>query len=183
MRGDRTDGLTRERVLAVALSLFADNGVSGTSMRMIADRLGAGEADVHGAFRTRDDIVLALVEPALGRLGSIADEAEAQRGHQARRDTAMAGVVDLVVDFRRVAATLAFDPVAVRLIRAHPAVRSLQRVRRLLGASAPDQGSRVRFTVFSGGLIMAGADPAVATLDDEDLRDHLLGAARRILKG
>ena len=37
--------------------------------------------------------------------------------------------------------------------------------------------------VVSGGLIMAGADPAVAGLDEEDLRDHLLAAARRILKG
>jgi hypothetical protein len=96
---------------------------------------------------------------------------------------ALVGVVELVTDFRKVAPIIGFDQVAVRLIRAHPAVRSLQRVRRLLGASAPDPGSRARLAMLSGGLIMAGSDPAVATLDSEDLRDHLLSAARRILKG
>jgi AcrR family transcriptional regulator len=173
----------RERLLSAALDVFAANGVSGTSLEMIAQRAEVTLAELRHEFPERDDLVLALVGPALERMGPIADGAEAQRGHAARLEAAMAGVVDLVVDYRRVASTLSFDPVAVRLIRGHPAVRSLQRVRRLLGASAPDQGSRARLAVLSGGLIMAGADPAVATLDDEDLRDHLLAAARRILKG
>lgn len=177
------DAVARERLLAVALDLFAAHGVSATSLEMVAERLGVTIGDVQKAFPERDDLVLALVGPALERMGPIADGAEAQRGHAARLEATMAGIVDLVVDYRKVASTLSFDPVAVRLIRAHPAVRSLQRVRRLLGASAPDQGSRVRLAVLSGGLIMAGADPAVATLDDEDLRAHLLAAARRILKG
>jgi len=176
-------GTARERLLAAALDLFAEHGVSGTSLQMIADRLGVTKAAVYHQFQTKDEIVLAVIDPALGRLGPIADHAEAQRGQTARRDTALAGVVDLVVDQRKVSTTLSFDPVVKRLVRAHPALRSLHRVRRLLGGSAPDPGSRVRMAVLSGGLIMAGADPAVAGLDDEDFRDHLLAAARRILKG
>jgi len=127
--------------------------------------------------------VLAVIDPALVRLEPIAEQAEAQRGHAARRDAVLAGVVDLVVEFRRVSSTLSFDPVVVRLVRSHHALRSLQRIRRLLGGTAPDPGSRVRMAVLSGGLIMAGADPAVAGLDDEDFRDHLLAAAWRILRG
>jgi AcrR family transcriptional regulator len=183
MRGNRPAGTTRERLLAAALDLYAEHGVGGTSPQMIADRLGVTTAAVRNEFPTGDDIVLALLGPPLDRLGPIADEAERQRSHAARRDAALAGVVDLVVDYRKVSSTLSFDPVAVRLVRGHPAARSLRRVRGLLGASAPDPGSRVRMAMLSGGLIMAGADPAVAKLDDEDLRDHLLGAARRILKG
>ena len=176
-------GTARERLLAAALDLFAEHGVSGTSLQMIADRLGVTKAAVYHQFQTKDEIVLAVIDPALERLGPIADHAEAQRGQIARRDTVLAGIVDLVVDERKVSTTLSFDPVVMRLVRAHPALRSLQRIRRLLGGTAPDPGSRVRIAVLSGGLIMAGADPAVAGLDDEDFRDHLLAAARRILKG
>jgi len=176
-------GTARERLLAAALDLFAEHGVSGTSLQMIADRLGVTKAAVYHQFQTKDEIVLAVIDPALDRLGPIADHAEAQRGQTARRDTVLAGIVDLVVDERKVSTTLSFDPVVMRLVRAHPALRSLQRIRRLLGGTAPDPGSRVRIAVLSGGLIMAGADPAVAGLDDEDFRDHLLAAARRILRG
>jgi len=176
-------GTARERLLAAALDLFAEHGVSGTSLQMIADRLGVTKAAVYHQSQTKDEIVLAVIDPALDRLGPIADHAEAQRGQTARRDTVLAGIVDLVVDERKVSTTLSFDPVVMRLVRAHPALRSLQRIRRLLGGTAPDPGSRVRIAVLSGGLIMAGADPAVAGLDDEDFRDHLLAAARRILKG
>jgi len=176
-------GTARERLLAAALDVFAEHGVSGTSLQMIADRLGVTKAAVYHQFQTKDEIVLAVIDPALERLGPIADHAEAQRGQIARRDTVLAGIVDLVVDERKVSTTLSFDPVVMRLVRAHPALRSLHRIRRLLGGTAPDPGSRVRIAVLSGGLIMAGADPAVAGLDDEDFRDHLLAAARRILKG
>jgi AcrR family transcriptional regulator len=173
----------RERLLSAALDLFAQHGVSGTSLQMIADRLGVTKAAVYHQFQSKDDIVLAVIDPALARLGPIADHAEAQRGPAARRDAVLEGVVDLVVDQRKVSTTLSFDPVVMRLVRAHPALRSLQRIRRLLGGTAPDPGSRVRMAVLSGGLIMAGADPAVSGLDSEDFRDHLLATARRILKG
>jgi AcrR family transcriptional regulator len=176
-------GTARERLLAAALELFAEHGVSGTSLQMIADRLGVTKAAVYHQFQTKNDIVLAVIDPALERLGPIADHAEAQRGQTARRETVLAGVIDLIVDERKVSTTLSFDPVVMRLVRAHPALRSLHRVRRLLGGTAPDPGSRVRIAVLSGGLLMAGADPAVAGLDNEDFRDHLLAAARRILKG
>ncbi|GIM89146.1 TetR/AcrR family transcriptional regulator [Paractinoplanes toevensis] len=173
----------RERLLAAALDLFAEHGVSGTSLQMIADRLGVTKAAVYHQFPSKDDIVLAVIGPALGRLGEIAEHAESRRGSAARHEAVLAGVVDLVVGFRRVSATLSYDPVVVRLVRAHPALRDLQRIRRLLGGTAPDPGSRVRMAVIAGGLMMAGADPAVAGLDDEDFRDHLLAAGRRILRG
>jgi AcrR family transcriptional regulator len=173
----------RVRVLTAALELFAEHGVSGTSLQMIADRLGVTKAAVYHQFQSKDDIVLAVIEPAMVRLGEVADDAEAQRGPAARRDAVLAGVVGLVVEFRKIATTMSFDPVVTRLVRTHPALRSLQRVRRLLGGTAPDPGSRVRMAVLSGGLIMAGSDPAVKGLDDEDFRDHLLAAGRRILTG
>src|SRR3954467_6373174 len=95
-------GQGRGRVLAAALDLFAEHGVSGTSLQMIADRLGVTKAAVYHQFATKDEIVLAVVEPALDRLAQICDTAEAERGQAARRDAALAGVVDVVVTYRRV---------------------------------------------------------------------------------
>ncbi|GAA0579901.1 hypothetical protein GCM10010172_76080 [Paractinoplanes ferrugineus] len=168
-----------DRLLAAALDLFAAHGVSATSTRMIADRAGVPPEQMP----PMDDLVLAVIAPALDRFAVIADHAEAQRGHAARREAVLAGVVDLVIEFRKVSTTLSFDPVVIRILRSNPAVRNLHRIRRLLGGTAPDPGSRVRMAVISGGLMMAGADPAVAGLDDEDFRDHLLAAGRRILTG
>jgi AcrR family transcriptional regulator len=173
----------RGRLLAAALDLFGEYGVSGTSLQMIADRLGVTKAAVYHQFPTKDEIVLAVIGPALERLGSIADDAERLRGAAARREAVLTGIVDLVIEHRRVVAVLSFDPVVVRLVREHPMVGTLPRLRRMLAGATVDAGSRVRLAMVGGALMMAGADPAVAPLGDEELRHHLLPVARRILRG
>ena len=47
-------------MLDAALALFADNGVSGTSLQMIADAVGITKAAVYHQFRTKEQIVLAV---------------------------------------------------------------------------------------------------------------------------
>ena len=39
----------------------------------------------------------------------------------------------------------------------------------------------MRAAMVSGGLMIAGVDPALSALSDDELRAHLLAAARRIL--
>ena len=67
----------RTRVLDAALDLFAQHGVSGTSLQMIADAVGITKAAVYHQFRTKDNIVLAVTERELFRLAPALDEAEA----------------------------------------------------------------------------------------------------------
>ena len=45
------------RIIDATLPLFGDHGVSGTSLQMIADRLGVTKAAVHHQFPTKDEIV------------------------------------------------------------------------------------------------------------------------------
>jgi hypothetical protein len=73
--------------------------------------------------------------------------------------------------------------VAIRLVRAHPAMRDLHRLRLLLAGPHPDAGAQVRLAMLSGGLVMAGVDPALAACAPDDLRRHLLDTARRTLGG
>ena len=58
----------RTRVLDAAWDLFADHGVSGTSLQMIADAVGITKAAVYHQFRTKDHIVIAVTERELGKL-------------------------------------------------------------------------------------------------------------------
>ena len=56
-------GFARERVLEAALHLFAERGVNGTSLQMIADHLGVSKAAIYYQFHTKDDIVLSVGSP------------------------------------------------------------------------------------------------------------------------
>jgi AcrR family transcriptional regulator len=54
-------GRARQRVLDAALELFAEHGVSGTSLQMIADRLGLTKAAVYHQFPAKEDIAVAIL--------------------------------------------------------------------------------------------------------------------------
>jgi AcrR family transcriptional regulator len=49
------------RILSAALDLFADHGVSGTSLQMIADAVGVTKAAVYHKFKTKEEVVIAVV--------------------------------------------------------------------------------------------------------------------------
>lgn len=73
----RTD--TRDRVLAVALELFADQGYQATSLREIAERLGVSKAAVYFHFRSKQEILTALLRGYADDVTALAVEAEARR--------------------------------------------------------------------------------------------------------
>lgn len=53
----------RERLLQAAGEQFRDHGVGATSLQMIADRLGVSKAAIYHHFKSRDEIIEALMEP------------------------------------------------------------------------------------------------------------------------
>src|SRR6516164_4397770 len=60
----------------VALDLFADHGVSGTSFQMIADEVGVTKGAIYHQFGTKDAIVLGVLEVQLQPLEEAVEEAE-----------------------------------------------------------------------------------------------------------
>src|SRR5262249_40185299 len=58
------------RIIEAALDLFAEHGIGGTSLQMIADALGVTKAAVYHQYNTKDEIVLALAPGVLSRLGA-----------------------------------------------------------------------------------------------------------------
>ena len=176
-------GTARGRLLAVALDLFMRHGVSGTSLQMIADELGVTKAAVYHQFHSKEDIVGAVIAPALAELAAVADAAEARRRRTDQVRVALDGVVDLVVRHRGLFAMIMTDPQVGRLVRSRPPLRGLeQRIEAILTGPDPDAGTLVDSAMVSGALLVAGMDPRLAGLDDETLRRQLSATVFRMLR-
>lgn len=174
-------GEGRQRVLDAALALFAEHGVSGTSLQMIADRLGVTKAAVFYQFHSKDDIVCAVLEEAVRDLDAVVVEASALPTRAEQVEAAWRGVVDVVLRHGRAAAVLQRDPAVTALLEGHEALaRTTTQVQELL--LGPDAGvlTRVATTVLANGVLTARSDPALADVDDDALRDALLACARAL---
>jgi AcrR family transcriptional regulator len=62
---------TRERIQAVALELFAEQGYDKTSLREIAERLDVTKAALYYHFKSKEDIVTSLVEDYFGEIDQL----------------------------------------------------------------------------------------------------------------
>src|SRR5271167_2314529 len=67
---------TRARILEVALQLFTEHGFDGTTLQQIADRLGFTKAALYYHFRSKDDLLEALLAPAVAGLEELLDTHE-----------------------------------------------------------------------------------------------------------
>jgi len=171
----------RTRVLDAALALFAEHGVSGTSLQMIADAVGITKAAVYHQFRTKEQIVIAVTERELGRLEPALGEAEAHDDGPQARDALLVSVIEMAVRDRRLVRTLQFDPVVVRLLAEHePFQRFMERLYQVLLSDAGLDG-RIEAAMFSGAISTAVMHPLVADIDDETLLTRLIDMSRRLL--
>jgi AcrR family transcriptional regulator len=130
-----------QRVLHAALELFAEHGFDGTSLQQIADRLGFTKAAVYYHFRSKDDLLAALVGPAFDELGELLAEAEALPPGPGRRKLALQSFVDYLLRHRSTAAWMCRDAAAMT----RPVVwdRSRDIERRLDALLRVDDGDRV----------------------------------------
>ncbi|MCO1598492.1 TetR/AcrR family transcriptional regulator [Micromonospora sp. RHAY321] len=78
-------GGTRERIKAVALELFTEQGYEKTSLREIAERLNVTKAALYYHFKSKDDIVASFVEDRLERMDALTAWAESQPASLATR--------------------------------------------------------------------------------------------------
>lgn len=62
---------THQRIQDVALELFADKGYDKTSLREIAERLDVTKAALYYHFKTKEDILVSLVEDHFGRVDEL----------------------------------------------------------------------------------------------------------------
>ena len=171
---------TRQRLIDVAVGLFTRHSFAGTSLQMIADELGVTKAAVYHHFHTREELLLAVLEPLFLELQSGVVAAEAQRGPHARAERALSGFVTLAVRNRSLVSVLAGDPSVIEMVRTHPRLGEvIDRQVRLLADVNPGRVGEVGAAVVMSGVACAVGQ--VSDLDDDELRRYLVEAARRTL--
>ena len=171
----------QRRVLAAALDLFADHGVSGTSLQMIADEIGVTKAAVYHQFRTKEQIVVAVAEVEMARLDEAVIEAEAAGGGATAREVLLARVIAMAVARRRWVHALSGDPVMIRVLGTHPPLLDLmERVYSILLGGDTGTTTRVQIAIVSAAMGGAVVHPLLADLDDVTLEAELLRVSRRL---
>src|SRR5258705_8177875 len=101
---------TRTRLIEVAVDLFTRHSFAGTSLQMIADELGFTKAAIYHHFRTREQLLAAVLEPMLDELRTVVESAETRRTAHARAERMLNGFAALTVRNRRLVAVLGADP-------------------------------------------------------------------------
>jgi AcrR family transcriptional regulator len=172
---------SRQRFIDAAIRLFARHSFAGTSLQMIADEVGVTKSAVHHHFRTREELLNAVIEPLLGELMAAVEAAEGQRSRRARAERMLTGLVDIVVGNRILVPMLAGDPGATEMLRSRTEVSDLiNRLIMLLADVEPGVGGWIKADMVMAG-IAGGMSARTRGLDDDVLRRHLVQASRRTL--
>ncbi len=172
----------QRRVVVAALDLFAQHGVSGTSLQMIADAVGVTKAAVYHQFKTKEAIVVAAVDVELGTLEPALEAAEAIDAEPGALEALLGRVIDVAVGRRRMVGNILYDPVIVRLLAEHaPFQQFMERFFRTLLGERTDADARMRVAMAASAIGGAVTHPLVADLDDATLTTGILRLSQRFL--
>jgi AcrR family transcriptional regulator len=172
---------TRQRLLDVAKALISQHGFAGTSLQMIADELGFTKAAIYYHFRTRDQLLIALMEPLLHQIRRVVEVAESQRTPRSQMDAMVQGFAGVVAKNRSLAAVMVFDPGVHRVLRPQPEWGDLI-ARQLTLLVEPESGATgiIKATALMTGLAGA-ATGAPLEVDEASLTQELSELGRRMM--
>lgn len=172
---------TRQRLLDVAMALVSQNGFAGTSLQMIADELGFTKAAIYYHFRTRDQLLIALMEPMLHQIRTVVEAAEGQRTARTQMDAMVQGFASVVAKNRSLAAIMVFDPSVHRVLQLQPDWGDLilRQLGLLMQLDSEPTGVIKATAVFTG--LAGAATGAPLEVDEQSLADELTDLGRKML--
>jgi AcrR family transcriptional regulator len=178
----RRSGVVKPQIVEAARQLFAQRGVSATSLQTIADAIGVTKAAVYHHFKTKEEIIFAVAEEPLRRLEAAVDAAEAEDRTGDSLYVLLVQLVDLAVEQRAIVNTLSGDPVMAQFVAANAPFRKLmRRMYRLLIGEAVGVRGRVRAATVLAALNGTATHALVADVSDRALREQLLECVTEIL--
>ncbi|MBB2992100.1 AcrR family transcriptional regulator [Mycolicibacterium iranicum] len=177
--GYRSD--TRQRLIDVAVQLTGQHGFAGTSLQMIADQLGFSKAAIYYHFRTRDQLLIAIMEPWLRQIRTIVEAAEQRRTPRGQIDEMVQGYAGVVARNRTLAALVVFDPEVHRILQSQPDWGDLiGRQLALVTQLDEEPTGIIKATALMTGL--AGAATGAPTgISESELTGQLTDIGRRIM--
>jgi AcrR family transcriptional regulator len=171
---------TRLAVLETARRLFIEHGFDATSLQTIADTMGVTKANVYYYFRTKIEILEALLAGSVVALATLLDQAEAITDERARLEFLVDGFVDQVVlSHRTIAPMNRADPI----IRRHPGISQqlddlAERGLRQLFGENPTLDQQAAYAQVSD---LGPAMRKLTHLPDDELRAILTRLCLRVL--
>lgn len=171
------------RILEASLALFDEFGVAGTSLQMIADKIGVTKAAVYHQFPVKDDIVLAIGHMVLDQIRAMLLRAEQESTLAKRRDLFLEELVQLAVDSRDMAGFLHQDPVMLRLFNEHAPFReTFEKIDTLLLGNSQTEHANVTVAVLVTAIGGTVRYPLVRAIDNDTLKRELLAFARLLIQ-
>jgi len=172
---------TRKTVLETARRLFTEHGFDATSLQLIADTMGVTKANVYYYFRTKIEILEALLEGTVAALSAMLDQAEKIKGKQARLEFMVDGFVDHVVRAHRTIAPMnRADPI----IRRHEGISHRldelsERGLHLLFGDTPTLDQQAAYAMLSD---LGPATRSLSHLSDDEMRAILRRLCLRVAR-
>lgn len=164
---------TRARILDTALELIAEKGFAGTSTRELSERLGFTKAALYYHFRSKDDLLAALIAPALSDLAALVEGATVHPEPAVRREL-LGRYVGLVAAHKNLIQVVSQDPSVAQRPTLASSLELYGRLSQLLsGDEHPDATQRAFVRAALGAIhaVLLHAAP------DDDL-DVVQEAAR-----
>lgn len=170
---------TRQRIEAIALELFATQGVGQTTMQEIADHLGLTKTALYYHFSSKGEIVRSVVGTAIEELSAFLNHAE-QDQHDSQ--IILEGFFDLCYAHRDVLRALIFDPSAMsHLAHTDFMPRPTHQAQRLLAGPDPSPERRIRAFMAIQGLSRCAT--LLTDIDHDTLRATSVAVALETLTG
>ena len=178
---------TRQRILAVALELFTEQGYDATSLRQIAERLDFTKAALYYHFKSKEDILVGLLEPAnemIAELFERLEDAEGTAGWADALEWVIGALFDNLDFFKLVERNRAAVENLAPFNSAEGHREMHERVEKLMRAKSVDLAQQVR--MIAGLAAVTGFDDwapqLLAEAPPDELRAELVAAMRDILR-
>ncbi|PTA47668.1 TetR family transcriptional regulator [Micromonospora sp. RP3T] len=152
------DGVrTRAKILELAQELFAERGYAGTSIADIARELGTSKAALYYHFKSKDELLGALITEPVSVYAALADRC---RNERMSAEQLLGSLIDLTAATHSMQALLSNDPsIAPVLRRLYDVEGSVQTFVRALAGPDPTEAAWTRawaaFAVAKQGTFWA----------------------------
>jgi AcrR family transcriptional regulator len=166
---------TLDRIQRAALTLFLRQGYQRTSLREIAQELAFSKAALYYHYRSKDELLRAVLDPLLSDLEALVDGT----GRPAPREWFLNAYLEVLMRHRTLVRYLANDGAAVlnsdlgpRLLRVRAALETL-----IVGSPSPSLTERMRSAAALGAL-----QAALSVCREDDGTDEVRTTALQVMQ-
>ena len=177
----RTD--TRARIQQIAVELFSEHGYEGTSLREIAEHLGVTKAALYYHFKSKEDIILSLVEDYQAQMDALIGWARERPGNTETRREILDRYMHIVAERSQVFRMLHQNQAALNTMAS--ALRTLKNAPLQLAdqLAGPDASlrERARAMMALGSMSVGWMFLADQVTDREELSQIVSGIAGELV--